>query len=430
MQAGLLLVLAAASVAGVADPGFDPASKPASATPATECDALIRMAVKRPYGWAWGPDGPADDPARSAQRPVSFAPMSSASAGLVLWIAGEELNEPKYRQSAIQAARGIAAAQDPSGRIPATAVFGPTVNTREAAGQCPSRSATCAGLGLLLTILDSHEKVDESIQRCAIRAAAWLQKQQTPAGGWPTLATDPFSNDTQRIILLEGTDYRDCTLALILAHEVLGETATTRPANQAVDQLIKLRFAEVKGARHLWSTAGGLDGRPTDVMPQYPLAVDSLASRRALQTLLAASAILGHESAGEALRDSAAALAALRRPDGDWNHFYPFDNGVLRRPTSQPAPPPASNSFAPVSRPTVPEFYRAGDYGIPATLAEIERLEQVGRERYIAGLNVKRRLALTIAGLTDGPFGETAPALPDTDVPVRVDAIWKKRTRK
>src|SRR3954470_21963376 len=91
---------------------------------ADECDALIQSAVRRSYGWGW--DTVTLNAARSSAttpRHIAMEPLGTPAAGMLLLWSGQLLQEPRFRQAALEGARGIGAAQMPSGQVPLHAVF-------------------------------------------------------------------------------------------------------------------------------------------------------------------------------------------------------------------------------------------------------------------------------------------------------------------
>jgi len=161
---------------------------PAAQQLAQECDALIASAVKRPYGWAW--TSQATDAAAAADRKpqVDMRPGATPAAGAVLLWAGLLLEEPRYVEAAVNVARGVVASQASNGNVVTEPTFGPTAGKREPPAAVPDRAATRAGVALLLACVGADESKDELLKRSAIRAAAWLAKQQANDGGFPTEA--------------------------------------------------------------------------------------------------------------------------------------------------------------------------------------------------------------------------------------------------
>ncbi|HWP40992.1 MAG TPA: hypothetical protein VNL70_08700, partial [Tepidisphaeraceae bacterium] len=345
---------------------------------AAECDALLADAVRRPYGWAWdtaalAPAGRAATPPRS----VSMQPLATPAAGLVLLYAGQLLDEPRYRQAALQAARGLAAAQTDRGQIPRRAIFGSTASGQDEPALIPDRGATRAGVALMLMVIDSTEPKPEALTRPAIRAARWLESQQARDGGWHIAdPPDARPGHAKRLIRLDDPDYRDSTYALLLSADITADRMTWHAAEQALQKLLSLRL----GTRHvtaeppaaeelelieqltrstapattsqpaadgatvdplppdlnaprrpaggeqptlpesdsikasLWSTAYRPNGMIDQNLEQFPAGADVLASRYAMQTLLGAYLITGQKQYGLALDAAARSLEQLRLP--------------------------------------------------------------------------------------------------------------------
>src|SRR3954469_4551424 len=87
---------------------------------ATECDALLDSAVRRPYGIGWSRAATGDDGKHNVAQPVAMGTGATPAAGLVLELAAQVLDEPKYHAAAIEVARGIASAQNAAttGKVP------------------------------------------------------------------------------------------------------------------------------------------------------------------------------------------------------------------------------------------------------------------------------------------------------------------------
>ncbi|MGE5607651.1 MAG: hypothetical protein ACM359_00205 [Bacillota bacterium] len=384
-------------------------SAPSTQSLAADCDALLQTVVRRPYGWAWPAPAPADIKLPRGAVLVSFDPQASSTAGLLLYFAGQRLDKGSYLQAACQIARGIAAAQQSNGRIPNSAIFGTSAVPRIPGGPISDRSATCAALGLLLTLADDPTIQDKQIRRTATRAATWLMQQQAPAGGWLAAGgstevvgvppRDPQRRPVgnQRSICLDSLDYRNCTFALVYAYEVLQDASYRRSAEKAIDRLLALRVDKPSKARGLWRSAYDLhDLQPnqtTNDPAHHPL--DLLATRYALQTLIGYYLTLGGESTSSAIQSSAQTLESLellrQKPDTRYR-YYSVDNDELT---------PVMGTAIPAFGPTPPQ---ADVAEVLRTTAELKRSGRVTyRDLLSASCNLRQRLALAICGLSDDP---------------------------
>jgi len=413
---GLSILLAILAVAGSAAAAPEspaiPSTRPAvEAQLIAECDALIASAVQKPYGWAWPAAEP--EPANLPRNTtlVSFDPMSTPSAALVLFYAGRELRIDRFTSAAHQAARGIMAAQQSTGRVSSLATFGTAVRGRDAVEPLPDRKATCASLSLLLTMLDGQKREDndETIRRGAARASQWLARQQTASGAWPSLY-QPADKDSRpvRLIRLDGPDYRNCTLALLLAADVLEDMSLRHPADKAVDQLLHLRLGEPRAARGLWQASYELNGSGSGSPPWLADAIDILACRYAIQTLVVAGfAPIANRPAAAALPNAMIAVSDLRYEDGQWRLLYRLTNESL-----QPHPKGDAAAGGPVfaqpRMPGQPDEPTTGLFGLPETLATAQRLDEMGKPKAREAMEkwggFNRQLAWTLAGLTDQPL--------------------------
>ncbi len=392
---------------------------------AGECDGLIQAAIRRPYGWGWDMVPAAGPAGKATPRHVAMSPPGSPAAGLLLLWSGQLLDEAKYRQAAMEAARGIAAAQIGSGKIPQHAIFGASAGGRDEPGPVPERAATRAGLTLLLAVIDAEQSKPEALTRPALRAAHWLVKQQSDDGGWPIASgSDADARDVMRLIRLDLPEYRDSTYIMLLAASAIGDRDLTRSAAKSVEKLLSLRLGsrkdqpatdesddQARRAAQLWSTAYRLDGSIDPKLSDSPAGADVLASRYAMQTLIGAYLMTGEKQAGVALDSAARSLSDLRQPDG-WRRIY------LTQPTTAPATTQSSgNPFDPPADHSGP--WITGSFGLDAMLDSIKQLKLLGREKYTAMLAqqfaVKQHLSAAVCGLSDDPL--------DLDLPVTKSEI-------
>lgn len=432
-QAILAAVLTVVAVGLVppapAAPGPDHAARLREAA-----DRLVESAVRGRYGWAWrrdeaaapAPTAPADTapaargPARRRPPAVEIDLKVTAAAGLVLHLAGELLDEPAYRDAAQEAARTLMTAQHRTGQVPAAATVVTRPVGRPDPAVVPDRSATVAALGLLLVLVEDADpqKPDLRLNAAALRAAHWLAGQQTEAGGWPTFAPGSGPGEaTRRLILLDDPEYRNSTLALVLAARVLDRGELRRGAGRAVTQLLSLRVERSRSpGRGLWTPGFTLGGEPVRGIAPLPYFVDVLASRYAMEALLAAHLGMGDEEAGRALDLAAKSLDGLPQRDGWWDRWY----DLFLRKVATPPEPRREEGGAPVGgggenvfnldgrpgqQPDPEDDPNRGDFGIPPVLEAVEAIRVVGPQRYLErledDLGLNRRVALVLTGLSE-----------------------------
>lgn len=317
-----------------------------------ECASLITTAVKSSYGWGWAE--PKRDPktaamtdddqkgktakrksveSRAAVKPVQAAHrteidvLQTAAAGLVLFLAGERLDDPALSKAGTEAARALAAVQQPSGQLPAVGVLAANAGGHDEPMLVPSRAATCAAIGLFSAILQGSDKPDPRFVSALTRAAGWLSTQQTQAGAFAVAYPRNDVRDASRVVRLDTPDYRDATAALLLASRVLGEPAPARRANDTVTALLAMRVRsgdERVGA--LWVPGYRLTGEGLQHKADLPYALDMVAAQYSMQTLLIACLLSEHwddRSAADALIAASKSIDALpRRSNERWHRHY------------------------------------------------------------------------------------------------------------
>lgn len=412
---------------------------PEGAKLAAECDELIRTAVKRPYGWAWAAE--VDAPAvPGAAKPavvnkgvgVSFEPMQTPAAGLMLVLSGELLGEAKYVDAGRQVGRGVVAGQQALGRFPARVVFNPTnVGTKEVAGPLSERGPTRAALALLMTIADVDNegaavggagRGNEAVARAALRGAGWLMKQQVESGAWPVLysaAGSAARGGGAQVVRLDSPDTRESAAAMLLAYEVMGDPFHRKAAERSTEFLMKARAgAGLDRGAGMWQTAYAPTALPFDkAAAEFPAGFDTLASRRGAQAMFDEWVVLGNgerlaaaDLAGRSIND-----LVVNGEDGKWHRRFNA-KGVSLDPEAPKGP------FGPADgAPEAP----AEDPVLAPTLDAVATAKELGREKYrarlAATLHVKRRLALVAAGAWESAMSAEFPAKAE-----EVDA-WVKR---
>jgi hypothetical protein len=410
----------------------------------SECDALLRLAIHRPYGWAWDPAAASEMTGHPSPRPVSMQSLATPAAGLLLLRAGALLNEPRYIEAAQQVARGISASEMPTGRIRANPIFGPVAGGREEQSVIADRTATRCGLGLLLALVDQSKSStqptdarEEAIRRAAQRAARWLAKQEAPNGLWPTAfpaSAQPV--DTMRIVRLDDADYRDSTFALLLSAELLQDETLHHFTIGPLDGLLKVRLVSDVHGPGLWSTACTVDG--TDIPTGFPNGPDLLASRYAMQTLLAGYLITGEGTLSTALDQAATTLTQVKRPDGSYDRFLDptaagdmarslagSDAGTTHFFASTPSTKPSQTPSVLASR------IMSGDFGIAQLVDADGRLKAGGHDGYIDSLGgaaaLHDEIEASLCGLSDDPMSGNFPRSA-AEVPAYIAAhadLWK-----
>lgn len=366
-----------------------------------ECNAMLLSIVHKPYGSAL----PTTRPVEVKQVPrnssyVSFSPQSTPTVGLMLHYAGKALDEPQYTQAARKLAQGIMAAQDPTGRVPEYALFSTSVSGRQRDSAVPDRGPTVASLAFLLTLIDKDSTEDEPLRRCATRCANWLTQEQTPKGYWPATIPDPNpKKPAVRILRLDSPDYRDCTLALFYAGEVLRDARYTLAAKKAVDALIAgstqrgLRPDKARTPNHLWRPAYDFNAQPHMLYARTG-SLDVLASRYATELLL--YDVLMRDQGEEkhvrnAVTEAATTFKLLMFDDGTWDRFYPLTRNEARR---RGALPPKEEE-SPFGNPNPSQATES--FGVPSVLAAIERMN-VGGLGGEGKATLRRRMTLVLCG--------------------------------
>lgn len=393
-------------------------TRPAEETSAirAEADALLKRVLHKPYGSAMPASPPIVDP-KMPKNAVVVSTESTASAALLLFMAGDATQEERYWAAARQLARGLAAAQQPSGRIPATATFGNTVIQREVVGALADRHPTTAALGATLMLLRA-EPENETVRRVTNRSVAWLMREQSNSGLWLSFHAKEDGGGTQRILRLDTTDQRDCIVALALAAEIAKERVWRKAAERAVDDLLRVRIQESRTVTGLWRGAYDPAGGPTDLLPYESGGIDVVACRHALEALAAAALLMDHLPARQGLPFSSAALLRLRYEDEVWTRTYPLRQGELEKPVKGPAPR-LSEAFKPLPEDV---YFAASDFGLPPVLAVEPLLEKNDWDRR----DVQDRLALMLVGALRSPLATPPiiePSRPADDAHVLVERL-------
>jgi hypothetical protein len=380
-----------------------------------ECHQLLETVIRKPYGWAWeAEDGRSQDAkpqaARRRDHVVAMGPMESPAAGVVLLWAGEFLDDPELKDAAKNVARGVSAAKTSSGMVMNRPLFAMNAGGKDERAYIPRRDATIAGLALLLERV--HIDPDDAQSKTtAIRIANWLIKQQAQNGAWPqSQPPDAEAKDAIRIVRLDNQDYRNSTIALLLASDVTGNKLFAEHAKKATDLLVRMRLGRPPHSAGLWATAYTVEGANMNPDYGFPNGADALASRYAMQTLIASSIELKEPSYGPAIDNAAKTCAAAQLEDGTWPRF--FDPGGLRRPSStQPT------RLGMTTQPVVDLNAPLGVFGIDALIAANSKLQITNLDRYEKDLaryfEPREHLVAAMTGLLDDPLVWQTPTNPE-----------------
>jgi hypothetical protein len=385
-------------------PTTAPAISPAKiATIRSHADALIARAVRSQVGWGWADEEPGIDLTRGRHpkgKIYAINASHTAGAGLLLDFAGKLCGDASYRAAAMEAGHAIASLQTRAGQIRGKGAMGVLTALREDANDLPDRSATRLGLALLLHLLDVApvpDAPDARVKTAALRAAHWLGKQQTHAGGWPSLYPPDAKEQVQKILRLDTPDYRDTALAVLLASDVLGDRQLEAYFDRAIDLLLSLRISAGRPLRKVfWASVYRLDGDPNTKIIGLPAIPDLLASRRMLELLLGGQLLTLKAKYGAPLKEARDAIAALQRNEtGDFYRRY--DQAL--RPHQSVATQPAG-TFSPVLSPE-----ELGEPRTKALLARLDRMQEISvkqlRDELEANIPVRRRMVLMLAGFAD-----------------------------
>lgn len=448
------------------DVGGRPATRPVLApTDASvvraRADEVVARAVRSPLGWGWAEDQTGVDLSRVRDPRLRSRPIDAvrtARAGLLLDLAAGTTGSAAYRSAAVEAARALSALQTRAGQIRGRGVMGMVVGVREDdAGDPPERLATTAAVATMAHLLDRPEPFDARLRGPLQRAAHWLASQQTRMGGWPG-AYPPVDPSvvrgvgprlaTQKLLRLDVPDFRDASLAVLLTANLLDDRQLLTYVDRTITQLASLRL--VAGAppkRAMWAAAYRPDGDPNPRLPEFPYCVDLLATRHAAEVLLADALlrpaagppVAGPSAAATPLAELRTALASLpRTAAGGWHRRYVPDTLTpLVAPTTAPTTQPASYfDVKPATQPAVSPVSSLAPPRTADLLARLDRLRDVGiaalNQEMAAGMPVRRRMAVALAGLADDAMVVDAirpPAVgdrpPGGNLDDALDGLWR-----
>jgi hypothetical protein len=407
------------------------------------CDELRHAAITSAYGWGWLADAnAAPDLAAPGARPTAPVKRSrprdrgaptpdidiraTASTGLVLQLVGQSLNTERERNAARDAARGQAARHLPTGHMPATARLLPRPGGfAESVGIVPDRGPTCAALALMLLVIDANkDKPDDRVVAGATRAATWLARQPTSAGGWQSAYPPGAGMKARRLIRLDDRSYRDSTFTLLLASQVLARREYALTADRCVDELLLVRIrADGATGQSLWPPAAKLGGEAVDDIAELPPGADLVATRYAMETLLGARLVTNRGSLDKELVAALTSLAALPKPGGRWRRRYELfpRDAAPAIPSTQPS----VNESTAKTQPS-PDVLQGDEF--EQTRRTVHLAQTAGVKNWTepnpGEPRLVDRLAATACGLTDRPFASFAEAGQNPALPELVREVW------
>jgi hypothetical protein len=379
------------------------------------CNALMAAAIRKPYGLGWSTEPNGSSP----QDPrIDLRPGTTPAAGLVLFRAGKILGDVKLIEAAIATAHGMALCQRETGKMPDTAVFARYPSPQDLTPGARDRASTAAALGFFTEVLSGSTEEDPRIKSAAVRCMTWLTEQQLRDGSWPTeiLLDDP--NHPTRIFRLDSPDWRNCTMALLLIGDVLDRPTATHQGQAACNALIKLQINDAKAvwAGGAWAPIYKINGAPLKEESPVPYQLDTVATMRAAQTLLARYDLSQDPASSDALEKFSSTMKPLRNSSGSWYRVYALPTTPLRtatRPagaasTTRNSPPAAPRSTAAAAPATMPgDSSGIAPQGMAELLSEIDKIRSVPATR-VPHTILQQQIAATVTGLTDTPFAPPA----------------------
>jgi hypothetical protein len=367
------------------------------------CDAMIASAVKKPYGMGWSIDPP-DSKALAVNVPMGA--LQTPAAGLVLYRAGRVLKDVKYVDAGTQVARAIASCQRPTGKIYDSALYGDFAGGKDAEGSRDAVS-TRAGLGLILEILDTSDKKDTRLQAVATQAAVWIRNQEDPRGGWPSDLAIAGSRYPLRVYKMAQPDWRDNTLALALAGDVLGRSDAGSGAIRSADLLAGMQLHDDAApfARGAWTSMYGIDALPVIKVAGSTYSIDTVATLHAGQVLVWRQLSHPDDLTGVALRRLAQTMKQLRRPDGQWYRLYGLPASPML-PATRADEPMARLFETTTTQPEDPTGFAPP--GMQQLIDTIDWLQSP--QAAMSPVVIHEEIASLCCGLTDLPLIDPPPA--------------------
>jgi hypothetical protein len=392
-----------------------------------ECDALLSVATVRGYGIAWDEGATAESGHFPKPRVVAMGIAATPAAGLALLWAGRMLNEPRYRAAAERVARAVIASETGQGRVHPNPVFGPSAGGRDDPEVTPDRASSTASLGLFLGLMEAEQPTTapsegasdqtdewpEMLRGGASRLAFWLARQQAPNGFWPsTFPSGPWTKETVRIIRLDSPDYRDSTLGMLVAFDLLHDEALGHLARQPLDGLLHVRLAADVHAPSLWCCACTVNA--VGIPDNFPKGPDVSASRYAMQTMLCAYLMTGDRRFAQAFDEAAETLAQSARPDGSYDRFLnPAALSQMKRVMGKDSDDQPRTFFAKPTttavKPKVPlvDLALSGSFDVPELEAADARLRKLSlaayRDGFAGGFSLHEQIEASLCGLMNDP---------------------------
>jgi hypothetical protein len=227
----------------------------------------------------------------------------------------------------------------------------------------------------------------------------------------------------RRLVRLDLPGYRNSTFALLLASDVVSRREYALTSDRCIGQLKRLRIqADGATGANLWPSAATLGGDMVDNIPELPPGADLLATRYAMETLLAARLILNHDSLDKELAAAVTSIAALPKSAGHWRRHYDLfpQAAAAPAPSTQPGEPSAKTQPSPDVLP---------EEELAQTLRAIHLVQSAGpkswAEQKPGALRLFDRLAVVLCGLSDVPFEDRPGAAAATAaLPDGVRAVW------
>jgi hypothetical protein len=398
-------------------------------------DDLLRRAVRRPYGLAWNADAASQLARDFSPEKIEMGKAATPAAALVLLWGGQYLHEPRFTQAAMDAVRAIGVAETAVGQVRSEPIFAAAPGGHDDPLPVPDRTATDAALGFLLAELEANPPAPASTdgpaaelssssadraQRSAERAARWLASQLTPNGLWPTaFPPGPQTQQTIRIVRLDSPDYRDSSLALLLASSLLHDDVLARLSDRPVSSLLRLRLISDPHGPNLWCTVCTIGAN--DIPQGFPRGPDLLATQHVMETLTAANAFKPQTDVTQAISQAIVTIRQIPLADGRCNRFLnPATNAALRRELSADAPTTSEFFHHPATAPAHPDLHLSdqrleGDYQISQWL---------GVRSAPTAQELHKSIEATLCGLSHGPPDAQAGG-PETPLSARVQFCFE-----
>jgi hypothetical protein len=237
----------------------------------------------------------------------------------------------------------------------------------------------------------------------------------------------------RRLIRLDDRSYRDSTFVMLLASNVLGRREYALTADRCVDELLRVRIrAESATGQWLWPPAAKLGGDVVDDIPELPPGADLVATRYALETLLAARLVTNHDVLDKELGTAITSITALPKRGGRYLRGYDLfpRSTPAEAPSTQPSDTSAdgdkSKETSAKTRPS-PDVLQGEEFA--QTLRAVHLTQTAGPKIWTEPKPGEPRLAdrfaITACRLTDQPFAKLAEAGQNPGLAELVREVWK-----